>query len=101
MLSRNRAFAGLAALASLLTAAPLLAKPRQSIPPLLGVSSPPSPSSVAIDPNGNTTSKSKAGVTTTFHYDIRDQLGEAELPPESTLRNHITRWRQQHFAAIR
>jgi RHS repeat-associated protein len=28
------------------------------------------------DPNGNTTSKTKNGVTTTFHYDIRDQLGE-------------------------
>ena len=31
---------------------------------------------VAIDPNGNTLSKTKAGVTTTFLYDIRDQLGE-------------------------
>ena len=28
------------------------------------------------DPNGNTTSKTKAGVTTTFLFDIRDQLGE-------------------------
>ncbi len=30
----------------------------------------------AYDANGNTTSKTKSGVTTTFHYDIRDQLGE-------------------------
>ena len=30
----------------------------------------------AYDPNGNTISKTKAGVTTTFKYDIRDQLGE-------------------------
>ena len=30
----------------------------------------------AYDPNGNTTSKTKNGVTTTFKYDIRDQLGE-------------------------
>ena len=31
---------------------------------------------VAIDPNGNTTSKTKAGVTTTFLYNIRDQMSE-------------------------
>ena len=31
---------------------------------------------VAIDPSGNTLSKTKAGVTTEFKYDIRDQLGE-------------------------
>ena len=37
---------------------------------------PPSPSVVTVDPNGNTTSKTKSGVTTTFHFDIRDQLGE-------------------------
>jgi RHS repeat-associated protein len=30
----------------------------------------------AYDPNGNTTSKSKAGVTTNFFFDIRNQLGE-------------------------
>ena len=29
-----------------------------------------------FDPNGNTRSKTKAGVTTEFKYDIRDQLGE-------------------------
>ena len=28
------------------------------------------------DANGNTLSKTKAGVETTFHYDVRDQLGE-------------------------
>jgi RHS repeat-associated protein len=28
------------------------------------------------DPNGNTTSKTAGGVTTNFHFDIRDQLGE-------------------------
>jgi len=32
----------------------------------------------AYDPNGNTRSKTKAGVTTTFLYDIRDQLGEVQ-----------------------
>ena len=32
----------------------------------------------AYDPNGNTTEKTKAGLTTTFHYDIRDQLSEAQ-----------------------
>jgi RHS repeat-associated protein len=31
---------------------------------------------VAIDPNGNTTSKTSGGVTTNFFFDIRDQLGE-------------------------
>jgi RHS repeat-associated protein len=31
---------------------------------------------IAIDPNGNTTSKTTAGVTTNFLFDIRDQLGE-------------------------
>jgi RHS repeat-associated protein len=31
---------------------------------------------IAIDPNGNTTQKTKNGTTTTFHYDIRNQLGE-------------------------
>ena len=30
----------------------------------------------AYDPNGNTTEKTAGGVTTTFHFDIRDQLGE-------------------------
>ncbi len=30
------------------------------------------------DPNGNTTSKTKVGVTTTFKYDIRDQLSEVQ-----------------------
>ncbi len=30
----------------------------------------------AYDPNGNTTSKTTAGVTTNFFFDIRDQLGE-------------------------
>jgi len=30
----------------------------------------------SYDANGNTTSKTKGGITTTFHYDIRDQLGE-------------------------
>jgi RHS repeat-associated protein len=32
--------------------------------------------SIAIDPNGNTTSKTASGVTTNFLFDIRDQLGE-------------------------
>ena len=32
---------------------------------------------------------------------LRDQLGKAELPPNSTLRNHITRWLQQRVAANR
>ena len=31
---------------------------------------------VAIDPNGNITSKTASGVTTRFFFDIRDQLGE-------------------------
>jgi RHS repeat-associated protein len=30
----------------------------------------------SYDANGNTTEKTASGVTTTFHYDIRDQLGE-------------------------
>ena len=30
------------------------------------------------DPNGNTLSKTKAGLTTTFLYDIRDQLSEVQ-----------------------
>src|SRR3990172_11395502 len=53
-------------------------KPPQSIPSLAGVSSAPGPASVTVDPNGNTTTKTKAGVTTTFLYDIRDQLGEVQ-----------------------
>ena len=32
---------------------------------------------------------------------LRDQLGEAELPPDSTLRNHITQWLQQRAATNR
>jgi RHS repeat-associated protein len=35
----------------------------------------------AYDANGNTTSKTKGGITTTFHYDIRDQLGEVRQGP--------------------
>lgn len=32
---------------------------------------------------------------------LRDQLGEAELHPDSTLRNHIAQWLQQRAAASR
>ena len=32
---------------------------------------------------------------------LREQLGEAGLPPDSTLRNHIIHWRQQRIAANR
>ena len=32
---------------------------------------------------------------------LRDQLGKAELPPDSTLRNHIAQWLQQRAAANR
>ena len=35
----------------------------------------------AYDPNGNTTQKTKAGLTTTFLYDIRDQLSEVQQGP--------------------
>jgi hypothetical protein len=33
---------------------------------------------VAIDPNGNALTKTKAGTTTEFLYDIRNQLGEVQ-----------------------
>ena len=52
--------------------------PPQSIPSLGGVPATPGPAFVTVDPNGNALSKTKAGVTTTFHYDIRDQLGEVQ-----------------------
>jgi RHS repeat-associated protein len=35
----------------------------------------------SYDPNGNTTSKTTAGVTTHFFFDIRDQLGEVRQGP--------------------
>jgi RHS repeat-associated protein len=77
----HRGLAALAALAVLFFPRAAEASRTQWSPPL----SPPSvaltPSSVAVDPNGNTTSKTQAGVETRFLFDIRNQLSEVRQGP--------------------
>jgi RHS repeat-associated protein len=78
MARSHRGLAALAALAVLFFPRAAQASRTQWSHPPSPASVAPTPSSVTVDPNGNTTSKVAGGVETRFLFDIRNQLSEVQ-----------------------